>query len=120
MPIETERLDHGLYLNRWQGDITLDEIRASEARGAGLMQQHGEAKVVLINDLTDIRKVPLDLKALRRVVENNPQVIALLIVNAPSMLQMYGQAQAQTVPWIIDFFDTIDAAVSRGRDLLSI
>ena len=119
MPIETERLESGLYLNRWQGDITLDEIHASETQGAALMQQHGEEKVVLVNDLTDIRKVPMDLKALRRVVENNPQVVALLVVNAPSMMQMYGQAQAQTVPWIIDFFDTMDEALSRGRDLLA-
>lgn len=119
MPIETERLDTGLYLNRWQGDITLAEIHTSEAQGAALMQQHGENKVVLVNDLTDIGKVPLDLKALRRVVENNPQVIALLLVNAPSMMQMFAQAQAQTVTWIIDFFDTMDEAVNRGRDLLA-
>src|SRR5262245_19760815 len=118
MPIETTRIESGIYLNRWIGAVTMDDVLQSEQSGAKNLRSD-EPHVVLVNDLSDVTKVPMDAKALRRVVENNPQVIGLLIVNAPVLLRMMGAAQARSVSWIVEFFDVLDMAYERARVLLA-
>lgn len=118
MPIETTRIENGIYLNRWIGAVTLDDVLQSEQRGAKNLRTD-EPRVVLVNDLSEVTKVPMDAKALRRVVENNPQVIGLLIVDAPMLLRMMGEVQAKSVSWIVEFFDALDAAYERARVLLA-
>jgi len=118
MPIETTRIENGIYLNRWIGAVTMEDVLQSEQNGIKNLRSD-EPRVVLVNDLSDVRKVPLDTKALRRVVENNPQVIGLLIVNAPMLLRMAGEAQAKSVSWTVEFFDALDAAYERARGLLA-
>lgn len=118
MPIKTKRIESGIYLNRWIGAVTMEDILQSEQDG---MKNLGpdEPCVVLVNDFSEVTRVPLDAKALRRMVENNPQVIGLLIVNAPALLRMVGEAQAKSVSWIVEFFDTLDIAYERARALLA-
>jgi hypothetical protein len=118
MPIETTRIENGIYLNRWIGAVTMEDVLESEQNGTTNLRAD-EARVVLVNDLSEVKKVPLDTKALRRVVENNPQVIGLLIVNAPVLLRMAGEVQAKSVSWIVEFFDALDAAYERARGLLT-
>jgi hypothetical protein len=118
MPIEITHVESGVYLNRWIGHVTLDDVQQSEQEGVKLLRPD-EPQVVLVNDLSDVTKLPLDLKALRRVVEKNPQVIALLVVNAPPIVRLAGEAQAKTVTWHIEFFDALDAAYERARALLA-
>ncbi len=118
MPIETTRIENGIYLNRWIGAVTMDDVLQSEQSGATNLHPD-EPRVVLVNDLSEVKKVPLDTKALRRVVENNPQVIGLLIVNAPALLRMVGEAQAKSVSWTVEFFDALDVAYVRARVLLA-
>lgn len=118
MPIETTRIENGIYLNRWVGAVTMEDVLQSEQNGAKNLRSD-EPRVVLVNDLSEVKKVPLDIRALRRVVENNPQVIALLIVNAPALLRMVGEAQAKSVSWIVEFFDALDEAYERARGLLT-
>jgi hypothetical protein len=118
MPIEITHVESGVYLNRWIGHVTLDDIQQSELEGTKLLRSD-EPQVVLVNDLSDVTKLPLDLKALRRVVEKNPQVIALLVVDAPPIVRLAGEAQARTVTWYIEFFETLDAAYERARALLA-
>jgi hypothetical protein len=118
MPIETTRIENGIYLNRWIGAVTMEDVLQSEQSGTQNLRPD-EPRVVLVNDLSEVSKVPLDTKALRRVVENNPQVIGLLIVNAPVLLRMVGEVQAKSVSWIVEFFDAMDAAYERARVLLA-
>jgi hypothetical protein len=118
MPIETTRIENGIYLNRWIGAVTMEDVLQSEQRGIKMIGAD-EPRVVLVNDLSEVSKMPLDTKALRRVVENNPQVIGLLIVNAPVLLRMAGEAQAKKVSWIVEFFDVLDSAYARARVLLA-
>lgn len=118
MPIETTRIENGIYLNRWIDAVTMEDVLQSEQNGMKNLRSD-EPRVVLVNDLSEVKKVPLDTKALRRVVENNPQVVALLIVNAPALLRMVGEVQAKSVSWIVEFFDALDAAYERARGLLT-
>lgn len=119
MPIETTRLGHGLYLNRWLGAVTLDDIARSAQAGSALMQAHGEARVVLVNDLADVERLPGDVRALRRIAADNPHVLALLVVSAPAVLRMVAEAQTASAPWPVDFFETVDDACAHGRALLT-
>lgn len=119
MPIETTRLGHGLYLNRWLGAVTLDDIAQSAAAGSALMQAHGEACVVLVNDLADAERLPGDVRALRRIAADNPHVLALLVVNAPTMLKAVAETQAVSALWPVSFFETVDEACAHGRALLA-
>lgn len=118
MPIETTRVEAGVYLNRWIGHITLDDILASEREGERLITPD-EKRIVLVNDLSAATRLPLDLKALRRIAELNPQIIALLVVNAPALVRMAGEAQAKLVSWRVEFFDSLDVALERARSLYS-
>lgn len=117
MPIEIAQVEPGLYLNKWVGHVTMDEVLQSERQGAALMGAD-ETRVVLVNDLSDVTNLPMDLKALRRVAESNPQVIALLVVNAPGIVRLVGEAQAKTLSWTVEFFNDVEGALERGRALL--
>lgn len=108
----------GLYLNTWIGHVTMEDVLASEREGAALLTAD-ETRVVLVNDLSQVTHLPLDVKALRRVAENNPQVIALLVVHAPNIVRLMGEAQARTVDWQIEFFEDQEHAIERGRALLA-
>ena len=119
MPIETTRLGHGLYLNRWLGAVTLDDIAQSAQAGGALMRAHGEARVVLVNDLADAERLPGDVRALRRIAADNPHVLALLVVSAPAVLRMVAEAQAASTLWQVGFFETVDEACAHGRALLA-
>jgi methionine synthase I (cobalamin-dependent) len=117
MPIRITQVEPGLYLNTWIGHITMDDVLQSEREGAAMMTE-GETRVVLVNDLSDVTHLPVDLKALQRVTENNPQVIALLVVNAPGIVRLMGEAQAKLVKWQIAFMDDLERALEEGRALL--
>lgn len=117
MPIQITQVEPGIYLNTWVGHVTMDDVLQSERDGEALLRVD-ETRVVLVNDLSQVTHVPMDLKALRRVAENNPHVVALLVVNAPSIVRVVGAAQAQTVKWRVEFFDDLERAFERGRTLL--
>lgn len=119
MPVETTRAERGLYVNRWLGAVTLDDIAQAAQAGGALMQAHGETRVVLVNDLGAVGRLPADTRALRRIAADNPQVIALLVVNAPSIVRLVAEAQAASAPWPIGFYDTVEAACAQGRGLLA-
>lgn len=118
MPIEIKRIAPGLFLNRWQGDVTMADVTQSEQTGVQMLLP-GETRVVLVNDLSAVGRFPVDVRALRRVVEANPHVIALLVVDAPSILRMAGEAQAKRIEWVVEFYDTLDDALARGQALLA-
>lgn len=118
MPVEITRIESGLYLNRWHGQVTLAEVMQAEQDGLQMLQPD-ETRVVLVNDLSAASKFPMDIKALRRIAETNPHVVALLVVDAPSMIRMVGEAQAKSLSWIVEFHDTLDTALTRGHEILS-
>ena len=117
MPIDTTRIQAGLFLNRWQGDVTMREVLESEKNGINMLQPD-ETRVVLVNDLSAANRFPTDIRALRRIAETNPQLIALLVVDAPSMVRMVGEAQAKNLSLLVEFYDTVEEALARGQDLL--
>lgn len=119
MPIETARVERGLYVNRWLGAVTLADIAQVAQAGRALMQAHAETRVVLVNDLGAAERLPADMRALRRAAADSPQVIALLVVNAPSLVRAVAEAQAASAPWPVGFFDTVEAACAHGRGLLA-
>ena len=118
MPIDTTRIQTGLFLNRWQGDVTTSEVLESEKNGINMLQPD-ETRVVLVNDLSAANRFPTDIRALRRIAETNPQLIALLVVDAPSMVRMVGEAQAKNLRLLVEFYDTIDEAFERAKAILS-
>ncbi len=118
MPVEITRIESGLYLNRWHGQVTLAEVMQAEQDGLHMLQPD-ETRVVLVNDLSAASKFPMDIKALRRIAATNPHIVALLVVDAPSVIRMVGEAQAKSLSWIVEFHDTLDTALARGREILS-
>jgi hypothetical protein len=118
MPIITTRIQPGLFLNQWQGHITMQDVLASEHDGLRLLQPD-ETRVVLVNDLSAAETFPADIKALRRIAETNPHLVAVLVVAAPGMIRMVGEAQARTISLIVEFYATLDEALTRGRELLA-
>lgn len=118
MPIETTRITARLYLNRWQGHVTMAEVIESEQQGLQMLAPD-ETRVVLVNDLSAATQFPTDIKALRRIADTNPHILALLVVDAPSMIRMVGEAQAKSINWIVEFYATLEEALQRGRELLN-
>ncbi len=117
MPIQITRIAPGLFLNTWIGHITMDDVLQSEREGAAALSAD-ETRIVLVNDLSAVTHLPMDVKALRRVAESNPQIIGLLLVKAPGIVRLMGEAQAKTVNWHVEFLDDLDTALERGRELL--
>lgn len=120
MPIQIARVEPGLYLNTWVGHITMADVLQSEQDGVAALNPD-ETRIVLVNDMSAVTHLPMDVKGLRRVAESNPQIRALLLVKAPGIVRLMGEAQAKTIKldWLVEFFDDLDSALARGQAILN-
>lgn len=118
MPIITTRLEKGIYLNVWEGRISLADIEESERAGVALLQMD-EDQVVLINDLSQATHFPMDPKALQHLAKRNKRIAALVMVNTPIIARTIGEIQAKRSGWPLYFVDTQEDALAQAHAILA-
>lgn len=81
MPVELSRLEPGIYRTALSGEIMLNELTDSQARGAQMAAEHGDSAYVLIIDIRRGTSMPFDIRNTGQLVEKN-NALAVLSVGA--------------------------------------
>lgn len=118
MPITITHLEKGIYLNIWEGRITLADLEESKQRGEALLQKD-EVHVVLINDLSQATHFPMDINALKQHAERIDQLAGMVMVNTPIIARTIGEVQAKLHGWSLYFVDTLDEAIIQAHAILA-
>ena len=118
MPIETTRVEPGIYLLRWYGDLTVEDIIGNNENDMALFQQHGETNIVLIIDMTDAGKQPLELHELGKVIKANKGRVQVIRLHAPFGAKMVGSALMRLYPMSdIRYMENEDEALQAARQM---
>lgn len=121
MTVTSERIERGIYLSRFSDDITVEQVLAAQAEGLEQVSEHGEARYVLMMDLTEMKRFPADTRAfLAKAEELLRGLVNVFVVNAPLPARMLGDTVSKMRPSLhIEFFEDVDAAIDRARVLLA-
>lgn len=118
MPISITRVEKGIYLNIWEGRITVQEMEESEQRGLAMLEDD-EQQIVLINDLGAATHFPMDIKMLKDHVQRNGKIAGIVMINTPLIARTVGEMQAKLNGWALYFVDTQEAALTKARAILA-
>lgn len=120
MPIETTRLERGIYRLTITGKMTMEELAANQEVGLQIVTEHGETRHVLIMDFQPGASVPVDVRGARRVYEGDDgRLQALYMVNAPRGLEVIVSAFQRLLGLPFVLCATVDEAVEKARVLLA-
>lgn len=122
MPVETVRLEKAIYLSRWLGRITIEDLVHGQRAGDDIMRQYGEAELpyVLIGDLVETQSIEPNIQAYRELFKGTSRMISALMINAPSSLKFVGEIFVKINPsFRLEFYDTLDEALVRARQILA-
>lgn len=120
MPITLMRPEPKIYVSVWSGDLTVAELTSAQEEGREAARANGDARYVLITDVTDVKRFPMDINAFRKLIAANPEAVAALVVNPPLPAQMIGDLLSKfQISMKVEGFKSLDAALQRARVLLA-
>jgi hypothetical protein len=119
MPIQIERIERAIYKQIWQGDVSLADMqRAAEAAEQIAYEDHVD-EYVMICDSAHMTRMPQDLRALRHMLEYAPRQRVVLWVSTPAFGRVIAQTIAVVTRQTFEFYDSLDSALRKARDLLT-
>ncbi|MCU0499613.1 MAG: hypothetical protein MUF87_19865 [Anaerolineae bacterium] len=121
MPADIERLQPGLYLLRWYGEVTFEQIANSQRIGLQYVAQDQVKNYILVADISAATKVPNDLRRYQSLFrEDQTQYIHIVGANramafaANTIRRFTGRLNHMR------FYQTLDEALDEARQLLQI
>jgi|GEM_PF-4959514 len=119
MAITFSRPEPNIYVSTWSGVLTIDELSSAQEEGREAARSYGDERYVLITDVTDVKRFPMDISAFRKLIATNPEVVATLVVNPPVPMQMMTDLLKKfQITMKVEAFKSLDAALERARALL--
>lgn len=119
MPIEVSHVTSHLYLNVASGVAKMEDIGGALQEMERLATQNGEEFYVIVSDATDVKNIPFDLKALRRLVERDRRVVAILFVKPTYLVNVAVNILSRVSPMIMQPYPTRDAALQRAHQIIA-
>ena len=119
MPIKIEYIDTGIYVARWQGRISNEEVMGSMSKIKSLVNDYGEQQFCLILDLTQVDNIPFDTAHLGQISESNAQNISLIAINALQLGERFKRIVNQFTKHDYIHTDTYDEAIIKAKALLN-
>jgi hypothetical protein len=98
VPIETTRVEPGIYRLRWYGDLTVEDILGDNENNMGMFRPNGETNAVLMIDMKDAGKQPLELPEMGNVIKANQGRVQVILLHAPFGVKMIGSALKRLYP----------------------
>ncbi len=119
MPIEHDRLENRIYMMRWHGHVTMNEVIASHDWSRGQATLHHETKYAHIIDSTDVEQYSYNLRGYLHVLLNNPDCAVIVFNNLSPAGRALATATVRLLPRMeIGLTTDLDAAVEEARALL--
>jgi hypothetical protein len=108
---QLERVEEGVYLNRWYGPLTLALLRESLMNRKALAQHYGDSHFVLITDFLHMSPGPIpSIPQTLNLLDDDHEVTAYVLLNLPESLRI-------VVPAARALGLSINTAVSYGEAL---
>ena len=119
MPIEIENLASDIFVLRWKGAITLQEVQASHDKTVEIARTAGISRYTHILIMTEVKAVPLEPIGLWEVLFRHPEVKAVLVVDANNIVRrLTNMLNALTRTVTLEPFPTLESAQARAVELL--
>lgn len=117
MPITVEYKEAGIYIAHWHNVVAIEEVTSKMDAVRRLADENGDSIYSLIVNLAEVKRIPVDLKRLRGIAHSDPRVLAFIVVEAPAIGRMVGQMLSRITAYNFEFFDRLDDALIRARQL---
>jgi hypothetical protein len=118
MSVTVERIEPRIYLSLYTGKATTEEVIEVIKGRKALADEHQEPAYVSITDVSGITSFPLDMTSLRNIAETDPRNMRYLLVGASLQMQILVESFGGRGSSAIEFFKTLDEAVTRAHVLL--
>ncbi|MCU0499612.1 MAG: hypothetical protein MUF87_19860 [Anaerolineae bacterium] len=117
MPVEASRIEHGIYLSRWVGDLGYEELRQGQLDGLALVKADGITQYVLIIDMLQLGKLLQDVRTMRQIVQSDPHLEHVIVVGVSPALSFLATTLQRLTGRFRDlqFCKTLDEAIQIAR-----
>lgn len=116
MPIQTERIESGLYCAHWIGDVVLDDLFQASEEIEQMARADDCPRYVFLVDGTEVKRFPFSLSGVRRTIKKD--VIGVIVLNSPFIGESLGQMLSHFLPYEIEFYTDYDRWLDAARHLL--
>jgi hypothetical protein len=119
MPINVEQLESDIFLLHWNGDISINELRQSHVQTMAASSANNVDRYIHIIVATHMKSISTNINAARQVLLDYPNVIGLLIVDAPRTLTILaGAVNTITRAVTVETFATVNDARLKAHTIL--
>lgn len=118
MPIESVRVEDGIYHNHWRAIISITDITEAVEYSRKLAEEHGDLKRIAILDLSECISLPFDLSTLLKLAKKDDYIIGYVIVQPSKMAKLVASVIGKliTTPFIL--VETPKEALAAAREVL--
>lgn len=113
MPVITERIERGIYENRWVGVVTLEEIFTAKDKLEVLAQEDNCDKFIVVICGREATRYPITMVDLRNTVPKGIQ--ELIVYQAPSIGELLLKTLKPLFPITITTYRNADDALNHAR-----
>ncbi len=119
MPVNLSRIESGIYLSAWVGRLTAEEFN-DVGPLRGLVEEHGDAQIVIVVDTSQCKQYPLSIETLKQANANMYQfkTAGYVFITAPSTIKALASALMRTMGIQFAFCGSYDEAVATARTIL--
>lgn len=122
MPVKVTRIDARIYRYQVIDAVDMDDLRAMINLGVELAEGAGENPHIRIIDASELKRIPIDMQGLIRLVSSHKDKIKLtMVVQAPSAARVMVQGVRLFVPTLHEmaFHANLESAVEAARSILT-
>ncbi|MCL4249043.1 MAG: hypothetical protein KJ065_12930 [Anaerolineae bacterium] len=118
MPTQVEHVESGIFYARWSDPLTWDDIGVQSDYVLGFADQNGIEQVVVIIDLSQCSRFPMEVQNMRRRATMDQRVIGYVVVNMNLLAQMMVRMLDRLTAQEYCAAETPEEAIALARDML--
>jgi hypothetical protein len=107
-----------LYLTVWTPFVDAAQINTAMRQIYQQVEAAGEARYVVIADLTELKRIPFEIRGVRTWLDDDPRALAFINVASPSIMAPLRSVFQQIMLNKIGFATTREEALALARGVL--
>jgi hypothetical protein len=116
MPVNAEFIARRIYLSRYIGSVTAEEVRLSESQVLALRENHHDKlPYILILDVSKLTRIYLDFQFVGNLVRGNNLLFAQVIVGASHSAKIMALGFGTAFNLKYRFADSIEEAIPLAQ-----
>ncbi|RMG84939.1 MAG: hypothetical protein D6712_10365 [Chloroflexi bacterium] len=119
MTIDVERYQPHIYISRWRGVVTLEEVSQASQIRQQFADEDGNGNYVVILDAREVDEVPFHPKELGRKAMVDDRLLKFIVVRAPFLLKLANDLITMQTSIRTEFVDTFEEALERAQEILN-